>query len=242
MNETLTPILESRNLTKTYEDGITAVNQVSFQIGDGEIYAMLGANGAGKTTTINIFLNFLVPTAGEALVCGYSSHREPLIAKKYLSYVSENVMLYPNFTAVQNLDFFTKLGAPEACSEENYRNVLNRVGLDSAAQDKKVGNFSKGMRQKCAIAIAILKNSPALLLDEPTSGLDPQAGLEFIDLLHSLKKEGKAVLISTHDIFRAKSIADTIGIMQQGNLVTQKSRKEFQNEDLEKLYIEYMGT
>ncbi len=241
LTENRMPVIECRNLTKTYEDGLTAVDQVNFTINEGEIFAMLGANGAGKTTTINIFLNFIEPTGGDTLVCGHSCHEEPLTAKKYLSYVSENVMLYPHFTAIQNLDFFTRIGAPQACSYENYTKVLDRVGLQTEAHHKKVGNFSKGMRQKCAIAIAILKNAPAVLLDEPTSGLDPQAGLEFIDLLNSLKKEGKAILISTHDIFRAKSIADTIGIMHQGKLVVQKSRQEFRNEDLEQLYMAYMG-
>jgi len=241
LEQNINPVLECNNLSKTYEDGLTAVDQVSFQIKEGEIFAMLGANGAGKTTTINIFLNFIEPSEGEASVCGHSTHKEPLLAKKYLSYVSENVMLYPNFTALQNLDFFTQLGAPEECSTENYKNALQRVGLEEEAHNKKVGNFSKGMRQKCAIAIAILKNAPAVLLDEPTSGLDPQAGFEFIELLNSLKNERKAILISTHDIFRAKSMADTIGIMHKGQLVTRKSKVDFQNEDLEKIYMEYMG-
>jgi len=97
------------------------------------------------------------------------------------------------------------------------------------------------MRQKCGIAIAILKDSPAILLDEPTSGLDPKAGIEFVKLLQELRDQGKAILMSTHDIFRAKEIADKIGIMKKGQLVTEKTRTDFENEDLEKLYMQFMA-
>ena len=107
-------------------------------------------------------------------------------------------------------------------TKEHYQKVLLRVGLETEAHNKKLKGFSKGMRQKCGIAIAILKDAPAILLDEPTSGLDPKAGMEFIKLLSELRDEGKAILMSTHDIFRAKEIADTVGIMNNGNLVMKK--------------------
>src|SRR5205823_7914960 len=107
---------------------------------------------------------------------------------------------------------------------------LQRVGLQHEAHDKRLKGYSKGMRQKCGIAIAILKDAPAILLDEPTSGLDPKAGFEFINLLHSLREEGKATLMSTHDIFRAKEIADTIGIMNRGKLVMQRPASDLAGE------------
>ncbi|NUN70192.1 MAG: ABC transporter ATP-binding protein [Bacteroidetes bacterium] len=234
-------MLEANGLTKRYEDGALAVNNVSFSVRPGEIYAMLGGNGAGKTTTINLFLNFLEPTSGEARIAGIASHADPLAAKKHVAFVSENVMLYTNFTAVQNLAYFVRLGGRTGYTTEDYRRVLLRVGLQEEAHHKKLKGFSKGMRQKCGIAIAILKDAPAILLDEPTSGLDPKSGYEFMQLLGSLRDEGKAILMSTHDIFRAKESADTIGIMRQGNLVMQQSRAALSGEDLERLYMEHMA-
>lgn len=235
------PLLEADGLTKIYEDGTVGLNKVSFAVHPGEIYAMLGGNGAGKTTTINLFLNFIEPTEGEARVDGIVTHKEPLKAKEKLAYVSENVMLYPNFTAIQNLDFFAKLGGKKDYTKDDYRDVLLRVGLEEVAHTRRLKGYSKGMRQKCGIAIAILKDAPAILLDEPTSGLDPKAGREFIRLLDELRSEKKAILMSTHDIFRAKDVADTIGIMNLGELVMQKSAEELRGEDLEKLYVRYMS-
>ncbi len=232
--------LEARTLSKRYEDGVLALDNVSFSVGAGQIYTMLGANGAGKTTTINIFFNFIEPSEGEALVGGIVTHKEPLKAKTKLAFVSENVMLYPNFTAIQNLDFFTKLGGNHDYSKDDYRDVLLRVGLQESAHFKKLRGFSKGMRQKCGIAIAILKNAQGILLDEPTSGLDPKAGFEFMQLLDELRGENKAILMSTHDIFRAKEIADVVGIMRQGRLLVEKSRQELAGENLEELYMQYM--
>lgn len=237
----LRPLLESIHLSKRYEDGLLALDDVSFKVPPGSVYAMLGGNGAGKTTVINLFLNFIEPTKGEARIDGIVTHKEPLKAKKHIAYVSENVMLYPNFTAIQNLDFFAKLGGKTDYSRDDYRDVLLRVGLEEVAHNRRLKGFSKGMRQKCGIAIAILKDAPAILLDEPTTGLDPSAGREFIQLLSDLRSEGKAILMSTHDIFRAKEVADTVGIMNQGVLVMERTASELKGEDLEKLYIQYMA-
>jgi len=236
-----TPLLEAENLTKRYEDGVLALDHVSFAVQPKQIYAMLGANGAGKTTAINLFLNFIEPTEGEARIDSIATHKDPLQAKQKVAYVSENVMLYPNFTALQNLDFFARLGGKTNYTKEDYRRVLLRVGLQEEAHNKRLKGFSKGMRQKSGIAIAILKDAPAILLDEPTSGLDPKAGFEFMQLLHSLREEGKAILMSTHDIFRAKEIADTVGIMKQGQLVMQRTAEELAGESLEDLYMAYMA-
>jgi ABC-2 type transport system ATP-binding protein len=150
-------------------------------------------------------------------------------------------MLHSQFTAIQNLDYFARLGGKTNYTKADYRSVLLRVGLQEEAHNKRLKGFSKGMRQKCGIAIAILKDAPAILLDEPTSGLDPQAAFDFVNLLKELRDEGKAILMSTHDIFRAKQIADVVGIMNQGRLVAQKTREEIAGEDLEKLYMHYMS-
>ena len=240
MNESR-PVFEAINLTKRYEDSALALDHVSFSVSSGEVFAMLGGNGAGKTTTINLFLNFIEPTEGEARINGIITHKEPLKAKANVAFVSENVMLYPNFTAIQNLDYFAKLGGKRTYTKDDYHSVLGRVGLQEEAHNKRLKGFSKGMRQKCGIAIAILKDAPAILLDEPTSGLDPQAGYEFTRLLKSLRNEGKAILMSTHDIFRAKEVADIVGIMNRGKLVMQESASAIAGEDLERLYMKYIA-
>ena len=238
---TYAPLLQAVSLTKRYEDGVVALNNVSFSVKPGEIFAMLGANGAGKTTTINIFLNFIEPSSGEALIAGTATHRDPLTAKKSVAFVSENVMLYQNFTAVQNLEYFSRLGGRTDITREECHAVLRRVGLEEEAHHKRLKGFSKGMRQKSGIAIAILKHAPAILLDEPTSGLDPQAAFEFQRLLESLRDEGKAILMSTHDIFRAKEVATTIGIMSKGQLVMQEAASDLAGQDLESIYMKFMA-
>lgn len=235
------PMLEAAELTKRYEDGILALDHVSFTVYPGQIFAMLGGNGAGKTTTINLFLNFIEPTEGEARIDSLVTHKEPLRAKAKVAFVSENVMLYPQFTAMQNVEFFTRLGGRVQVTRDECHAVLCRVGLHEDAHHKRLKGFSKGMRQKCGIAIAILKNAPAILLDEPTSGLDPQAGFEFIRLLQALRAEGKAILMSTHDIFRAKEVADVVGIMNNGRLVMQQRATDLAGRDLEQLYMQHMA-
>lgn len=234
-------MLEANDISKRYEDGVLALDHVSFEVKPGEIFVMLGGNGAGKTTAINIFLNFIEPTEGEAKINGITTHLEPLRAKEKAAFVSENVMLYENFTAMQNLEFFASIGGKNGYAEMDFRDALLRVGLAEDAHHKKLKNFSKGMRQKCGLAIAIVKDAPAILLDEPTSGLDPQAGHEFIRLLDSLRGEGRAILMSTHDIFRAREIADTIAILNKGKIIMQKGASEVAGRDLEELYLQYMA-
>jgi ABC-2 type transport system ATP-binding protein len=216
------------------------VDHLNLNIHSGEAYCLLGANGAGKTTTINLFLNFIPPTSGTCYIKGIDVNKDPLEAKKYVSFVSENVMLYGNFTARQNLDFFAKLGGKIHLTKTDYYQVMRRVSLQEKAFEQRVKNFSKGMRQKLGISIAVIKDAPAILLDEPTSGLDPKAAEEFLEILAELKKEGKAILMSTHDIFRAKEIGDRIGIMKEGRLVMERTREELRDEDLVKIYIDYM--
>ena len=233
-------MLQTIDLTKRYEDGLLALDHINFEVKEGEIFCLLGANGAGKTTTINLFLNFIDPTDGQALINNIDSAKDPLEAKKHVSYVSENVMLYGNFTARQNLDFFAKLGGKKELTKEDYYKVMREVGLQENAFEMKLKNFSKGMRQKLGICIAIIKDAPNILLDEPTSGLDPKAASEFLKILRKLKAEGKAIFMSTHDIFRAKDIADRVGIMKEGRLVMVRTQEEFLEEDLEKIYLDYM--
>jgi len=233
-------MLQAIDLTKRYEDQQLALDALNLEIKEGEIFFLLGANGAGKTTTINLFLNFIEPTGGKALINGIDVTKEPLESKKYVSYVSENVMLYGNFTARQNLDFFAKLGGKTNLTKEDYYMRMREVGLQEEAFEKKLKTFSKGMRQKVGLTIAIIKDAPNILLDEPTAGLDPKAAAELLQILVNQKRQGKSILMCTHDIFRAKNIADRVGIMKEGRLVMVRTREEFLEDDLEKIYMNYM--
>ncbi len=233
-------MIETINLTKRYEDGHLAVDHLSFKVEPGEIFCMFGANGAGKTTTINLLLNFIPPTEGQALLEGIDVDKEPLRSKDTVAFVSENVMLYGNFTAYQNLDYFSKLAGKRGFTRADYARALKAVGLQEEAFEARTKTYSKGMRQKLGLAIAFLKDAPNVLLDEPTSGLDPKSGQEFLNLLVEMRDKGKSILMSTHDIFRAKLIADRVGFMKKGRLVMLKTRAELQGEDLTELYIQYM--
>jgi len=234
-------MLQAIQLTKRYEDNHLALDSLNLEIKSGEILFLLGANGAGKTTTINLFLNFINPTLGTALINGVDVTKEPLEAKKHVSFLSENVMLYGNFSARQNLDFFAKLGGKKNLTKADYYDLLRKVGLQDEAFERKLKTFSKGMRQKVGLAIALAKDADNMLLDEPTSGLDPKASAELVALLKEQKKVGKAILMCTHDIFRAKELADKVGIMNQGRMAKLLTREEFLEEDLEKLYLEHIG-
>jgi ABC-2 type transport system ATP-binding protein len=233
-------MLETINLTKRYEDGQLAVDHLNFKVEPGEIFCMFGANGSGKTTTVNLLLNFIPPTEGTALIEGIDVTKEPLRSKDYISFVSENVTLYGNFTAYQNLDYFTKLAGKRGLTKIDYAKAMKSVGLQEDAFNVRTKNYSKGMRQKLGLAIAVIKDAPNILLDEPTSGLDPKSGQEFLNLLIQMRNQGKSIFMSTHDIFRAKLIADRVGFMRKGRLVIMKTRKELEGEDLTKLYIQYM--
>jgi ABC-2 type transport system ATP-binding protein len=233
-------MLEIVDLSKRYDNGVLAVDKLNLTVQSSEIFVMLGANGAGKTTTMMCVLGFTEPTGGTAKIMGVDVGKNPLEAKKHVAYVSENVRLYGNFTAKQNLDFFTHLAGRKHVSNEEYEAVLARVGLERDAFNRRLKGFSKGMRQRLGIAIAIMKQAEVILLDEPTSGLDPKGGVEFLKLLAELREEDKAIFMTSHDIFRAREIADRVGIMSNGRMLHVITREEIdaQQVDLSKLYIE----
>ena len=232
-------MLEAQALTKRY-NGVTALDALTLTVAPGDVFCLLGANGAGKTTTINLFLNFIAPTSGTALVNGLDVTREPLETKKYLAYIPETVMLYRNLTGLENLEYFAALAGKPDLTREQMLAYFTEVGLAADAADRRVGTYSKGMRQKVGIAIATAKGARALLLDEPTSGLDPKASNEFSDLLRRMSANGVAVLMATHDLFRAKESGTRVGIMKHGTLVAQHTTDEFGHADLERVYLEHM--
>ena len=229
-------MLIAENLSKTYGD-YKALNNLNLKLNKGEIFALLGQNGAGKSTTINIFLGFVKPTEGVAKINGISVVDHPEETKKYIAYIPETVLLYPNLTGVENLKFFSSLAGFDY-DNEALTNFLSKAGLQSDAHHNRLGGYSKGMRQKVGIAIAIAKKAKVLLLDEPTSGLDPKASNEFSEILKELASEGTTIFMATHDIFRAKEAADRIGIMKRGNLISEINADEISANELEKLYLQ----
>jgi ABC-2 type transport system ATP-binding protein len=232
-------MLEAVHLTKRYS-GVTALDDLTLTIPPGEVFCLLGANGAGKTTTINLFLNFVEPTSGTATINGLDVTKQPLETKKYLGYIPETVMLYKHLTGLENLEYFSALAGRSDYTRTQLLDILKQVGLEPAAAEKRVGAYSKGMRQKVGIAIALAKNAKALLLDEPTSGLDPKAANEFSWLLTRLSHDGVAVLMATHDLFRAKESGTRVGIMNHGRLVQTLDTTEVGHVDLERIYLEHM--
>jgi ABC-2 type transport system ATP-binding protein len=231
-------MISAQNLTKKYGDK-TALNSLTLDIAPGEIFCLLGQNGAGKTTTINCFLGFTEPTSGKALINGLDVAEQSIESKRHLAYLPEVVMLYPNLTGLENLDYFSRLAGFKHDKNE-LLNCLQSAGLQDADGKRRVSEYSKGMRQKVGIAIAMAKQAKALFLDEPTSGLDPKASNDFSDLLLRLKNDGVAVLMATHDIFRAKDVATRIGIMKDGSLVNilNNAQDTLQAKEIEEIYLQ----
>lgn len=196
----------------------TVLDQLSLTVEAGEIYALLGGNGAGKSTTLSALLGFLRPDHGRLAVAGIDPVSDPDQARARIAYLPENVALYDQLTACENIAYFMALAGAEP-DRASMDRALDAAGLQAEARDRRVGGFSKGMRQKVAIAMAVLRDVPVLLLDEPTSGLDPRATADFNALLASLKARGTAILMVTHDLLGAADCADRIGFLASGRIV-----------------------
>lgn len=228
-------MIQAHNLTKRYGSHL-ALNNLNLKINPGEICCLLGQNGAGKSTTINLFLGFIEPTSGNTIINGINVQEHPQESKNHLAYIPETVMLYPNLTGIENLEYFSSL-AGYNYSKAELIGFLLKTGLQEEAHNKRLGGYSKGMRQKVGIAIAISKQAKALFLDEPTSGLDPKASNEFTSIIRQLSDAGTAILMATHDIFRAKQVADSIGILRSGDFVSQLKAEDISANELEELYL-----
>lgn len=233
-------MISAQNLTKRY-GAVPALNNLNLEIQEGEIFSLLGQNGAGKTTTINCFLGFTVPSQGDVRINNISVVEQPQQTKQHIAYIPENVMLYPYLTGIENLSFFSSLAGFRYTPAE-LAGLLAKAGLPDYAHGSRISTYSKGMRQKVGIAIAIAKKAKVLLLDEPTSGLDPKASNEFSEILKEQASAGTAILMATHDIFRAKEVSQTIGIMKEGNLVSLTEGAALSASDLEQLYLKTIAT
>ncbi|WP_432200134.1 ABC transporter ATP-binding protein [Erythrobacter sp. W53] len=213
----MTSPLEARSLSLVRE-GNTVLDGVSFSVASGEIFALLGGNGAGKSSTLLAFLGFLEASGGEVLVNGSSVSSDIAAVRSAIAYLPEAASLYGHMTAYENLDYFLDLAGKSASRGETDA-ALDRVALPDEARSRRLQSYSKGMRQKTAIALALLRETPILLLDEPTSGLDPVAIDEFHDLVKALAEGGQTILMVTHDVYGACQVADRVGLLRGGKLV-----------------------
>ncbi len=219
-------VVEAKGLKKYY-DGVKAVDGLDLEIREGEIYGLLGPNGAGKTTTILILLGLTEPTAGEVKVLGYNPTREALKVKRLTGYLPENLGFYDDLSARENLRYIASLNRiPEREARGKIQEVLELVGLADVA-DRKVGTFSRGMKQRLGIAEVLLKDPRFVILDEPTSGIDPEGARQILDMITRLREERKmTILISSHLLHQIQRVCDRVGIIHRGKLVAQGSLGE----------------
>jgi ABC-2 type transport system ATP-binding protein len=219
------PVIEARGLTKRYGTAM-AVDGVNFTVAPGEIFGLLGPNGAGKTTTILMLLGLSDISSGEARVFGHDPMREPLAVKRLVGYLPDTVGFYDNMTAADNLHYTARLmGMRSAERKQKIGAALARVGLSEVAE-KKVGTFSRGMRQRLGLAEIIMKDARIAVLDEPTNGLDPQASIELLELIRSLKAHGVSILLSSHLLDRVQSVCDRVALFNAGKIVLMGSVAE----------------
>jgi ABC-2 type transport system ATP-binding protein len=241
-------IIETEGLTKKY-DSYTAVNSLTLQIREGEVFGFLGPNGAGKTTTLLMFLGLTEPTSGKVRVAGLNPARDPLRIKEKVGYLPENVGFYDDMDARQNLRYVARLNRiPDHISTKRIGELLKMVGLLEES-GKKVGTYSKGMRQRLGIAEVLVKDPKIIFLDEPTIGLDPDGTNRMLDLIRSLSKDKNiTVFLSSHMLEQMQKICDRVGIMIKGSLVAvgpieelakKKLGVEKENYTLEEIYMKY---
>jgi len=213
------PVIELKNLVKKYGD-FTAVDFLTLGIYPGEIFGLLGPNGAGKTTTILMMLGLTEPTSGSVKVCGIDSTRNPMQVKRKVGYMPDDVGFYEDRTAFDNLIYTARLNRiPEAEARQRAHLMLERVGLTEAS-GKKVGAFSRGMRQRLGLADVLIKKPDVIILDEPTLGIDPEGVRELLALIRDLSRtEGLTVLLSSHHLHQVQQICDRVGLFVRGKLI-----------------------
>ena len=212
------PIIELVNLTKRYKN-FTAVDNVNLIVNSKEIFGILGPNGAGKSTTILMILGLTEPTEGYARICGIDPTTNPIQIKRKVGYLPEDVGFYDDMTGFENLIYTAKLNQiPEFEAETLSLDLLEKVGLDDII-GKKVGKYSKGMRQRLGLADVLIKKPQIIILDEPTSGIDPQGVRSFLDLIVRLRdEEDFTILFSSHNLHYVQQVCDRVGIYIKGKL------------------------
>lgn len=244
----MTPVIETHNLTRRY-GRFTAVDLLSFQVHEGDIFGFLGPNGAGKTTTLLMLLGLTEPTTGSARVLGFDPARQPLEIKRQVGYLPENVGFYDDLTARENLDYVARLNRlPADVARKNIATALDQVGLTEVG-DKRVGQFSRGMRQRLGLAELLIKDPKLIFLDEPTLGLDPDGINKILELILSLSRDRRiTAVLSSHLLDQVQRTCNRIGIMMKGRMVATGTIEELAQrkagvvqagESLEQIYMRY---
>lgn len=233
-------MVKLENLTKQFGD-FTAVDQLSLTIPEGEIFGLLGENGAGKTTTLRMLATMLKPTAGKAELAGFDTVKSDSKVRENIGILfGGETGLYDRLTARENIEYFGQLY--DMTKEELNTQIEKMVkALDMGEYiDKRVGKFSKGMKQKTAFARAIIHDPKILLLDEPTSGLDVTAAVQVHEFIKECKKAGKTIIFSSHTMGEVEKLCDRVAIIHKGKLITVDTldalRKQYHNEDLEEIF------
>jgi len=219
-------VVEANNLTKVYKD-TTAVDSLSLNIKEGEIYGLLGPNGAGKTTAILMMLGLTEPTSGHVKVYGYDSTTQPLKVKRITSYLPENVGFYEDLTGFENLLYLTRLNdIKDKEAEAKIKEALHIVGLEEVAK-REVGTYSKGMKQRLGMAAVLIKSPKLAILDEPTTGIDPEGVEDILNLIKKMSREQKiTILLSSHLLYQIQRICDRVGILYRGKLQAEGTIEE----------------
>ena len=232
----MTSILEVKELVKKYGD-FTAVNGISFDIQEGEIFSLLGPNGAGKTTTISMLSTLYTPTSGEATIGGHSVTREPMAVRNLIGVVPQELALYDDLTARENLNFWGQMyNLSGRTLKTRVDEVLEQIGLADKARDR-IKTYSGGMKRRVNIGVGLLHKPRLLFMDEPTVGIDPQSRRAILDTVLALNQQGMTVLYTTHYMEEAQELSDRVGIIDHGELIAlgtqdELSRQVGQNEIL----------
>ncbi len=232
--------LRAQDLTMRH-GASTTLCTLNLEVPAGQVLSILGPNGAGKTTTINLFMGFFRPASGRAEVCGIHVAENPIEARRLLAYIPESVSLYGNLTGLENLQYFAELGGIRGLTFEAGEELLARAGLQESAWHRDCSTYSKGMRQKVCVALALAKDARAMLLDEPTSGLDPFAAREFSGLVNELASQGVGALVATHDLLLAREISHRILILVGGEVKETLPTDGLELGELEKVYLEALA-
>lgn len=241
-------IIETTDLTKRYGHQ-TAVDSLTFKVKEGEVFGFLGPNGAGKTTTLLMLLGLSRPSEGSAQICGLDPERNAREVKRIVGYLPENVGFYEDLDAVQSLEYIADLNGLNGDQfRDEILDALKEVGL-SEDLEKKLGAYSRGMKQRLGIAEVLIKKPKVLFLDEPTLGLDPDGALKMIELIHSLNRDKNiTVLLSSHHLHQVQKISNRVGIMIRGKMVAEGSIDDLAKEkfgvgekeySLEEIYLKY---
>lgn len=219
------PILQVQNLVKKYGE-FTAVNDISFDIESGEIFSLLGPNGAGKTTTISMLSTLYTPTSGDALIDGHSISRDPMEVRKIIGIVPQDIALYEELTARENLAFWGQMyGMNGKVLTERIDEVLEQIGLTTKAKDR-VKTYSGGMKRRVNIGVGLLHRPRLLFMDEPTVGIDPQSRRSILDSVKTLNQRGMTILYTTHYMEEAQELSNRVGIIDHGRLIALGTQKE----------------